>query len=47
MRPVDCPVLLGQRYRLPARLLAVRVPPRWLSSADIGCTPRRSGVARW
>ena len=25
--PVDCPVLLGQTYRLPARLLVVRVPP--------------------
>ncbi len=25
--PVDCPVLLGQSYRLPARLLVVRVPP--------------------
>jgi len=25
--PVDCPVLLGQTYRLAARLLVVRVPP--------------------
>src|SRR5262249_50684657 len=25
--PVDCPVLLGQSYRLPGRLLVVRVPP--------------------
>jgi len=24
--PIDCPVLLGQTYRLPARLLVVRVP---------------------
>ena len=24
---VDCPIQLGQRHRLPARLLAVRVPP--------------------
>jgi hypothetical protein len=26
-RPVDCPVWLGYRYQLPARLLAQRVPP--------------------